>query len=88
MNVDDVFKQAQQLSPDEQEELIQRLSTARDARIVQSDTDNSEHWGRSLIKKLDEIGPIEMKYPEIDDPVEWVQRLRADMPKRRLDDPM
>jgi hypothetical protein len=86
MNVDDVFEQAQQLSPDEQEELIDRLSEMRDARVKRPNTDNSEHWGRSLIKKLDEIGPIEMKYPEIEDPVEWVQRLRADMRKKRLND--
>jgi hypothetical protein len=33
---------------------------------------------------LDEIGPIEMKYPEIEDPVEWVKHLRAEQRRRRL----
>jgi hypothetical protein len=35
---------------------------------------------------MDEIGPIELLYPEIEDPVEWVKHLRAEQRRRRLGD--
>jgi hypothetical protein len=46
--------------------------------------DPEAHWGQSLNRLMDEIGPIEMKYPEIEDPVAWVKRLRSDQRRRRL----
>ena len=33
---------------------------------------------------MDELGPIEMLYPQIEDPVEWVKHLRSEQRKHRL----
>jgi hypothetical protein len=33
---------------------------------------------------MDEIGSIEMKHDEIEDPVEWLKHLRAENRRRRL----
>jgi len=35
-----------------------------------------EHWGKSLVRLLDELGPLEFVDPEITDPVEWVKAQR------------
>src|SRR5262249_15836686 len=51
-----------------------------------SEEQPQEHWGKALNRLLDEIGPIEMKYPEIEDPVEWVKHLRAEERRHRLGD--
>jgi hypothetical protein len=78
-------KQAQALSPQEREELIQRLVMMQSA-ASQAHEDEPVHWGQALNQLLDEIGPIELKYPEIEDPVAWVKHLRAEQRKRRLGD--
>lgn len=82
MTINDILEQAKALTPQERQELIDQLMAMQPAA---SKVDN-EHWGQSLNRLLDEIGPIEMKYPEIEDPVEWVKHLRAEERKRRLGD--
>jgi hypothetical protein len=85
MTLTEVYEQAQQLSVDERRELVKMLvdtlDDAPDASPAQT-----EHWGKRLNALLDEVGPIEMKYPEIEDSVEWVKRLRADQRRQRLGD--
>lgn len=75
MTIDDILEQAQALTPAERQELAERLL----AMPVQAEQTTTSHWGKSLNQLMDEIGSIEMKYPEIEDPVEWVKQIRLDM---------
>ncbi|MEO0562927.1 MAG: hypothetical protein AAF125_12525 [Chloroflexota bacterium] len=81
MTLNEILEQAKTLSPAEQTELAHRLLDMADDHPSAS---TGEHWGQSLNHLMDEIGPIEMKYPEIEDPVEWVKHLRAARRQRRL----
>lgn len=46
-------------------------------------TIESTHWGENVLALLETIGPIELEYPDIDDPVEWVKRVRQDQERGR-----
>ena len=41
-------------------------------------TDEKLKTGPEIVALLEEIGPIETLYPEITDPVEWVEQIRRD----------
>lgn len=80
---------ALKLAPKERLQLIERVASSVEREIEAPPSDEEqpeEHWGKSLNRLMDEIGPIEMKYPEIEDPVEWVKHLRAEERRRRLGD--
>jgi hypothetical protein len=81
MTVREILEQAKALSPAERDELMEQLAALRD---MPDAAQPEEHWGKALNRLMDEIGPIEMKYPEIEDPVEWVKQLRADRRRHRL----
>lgn len=75
MTVLEIMKQAEALSPQERKELVKLLVDSLE--VVRSNpAQNQEHWGQSLLRLLDELGPIEMANPEIEDPVEWVREQR------------
>ncbi len=80
--VAELLERAKALSPQERDELIRELALMQSTTALEGD--ESTHWGQALNQLLDEIGPIEMKYPEIEDPVEWVKHLRAEQHRRRL----
>lgn len=80
MTITEILDLAKTLTPWERKALAILLIDTLD---VPSD-EPEEHWGKSLNKLLDEIGPIEMKYPDIEDPVEWVKHRRAEERRRRL----
>jgi hypothetical protein len=84
MTLADILDQAKALSVQERKELLKLLIDTLDAGEAAPVPE--EHWGKSLNKLLDEIGPIELLYPEIEDPVEWVKHLRAEQRRRRLGD--
>lgn len=87
MTVSDILEQAKTLSQTEIKELTKQLiDLLGNGGPVWEAVDEPEHWGKSLNELLDEIGPIELKYPEIEDPVEWVKHLRAEERKKRLGD--
>jgi len=75
MTVTEIMKQAQKLSPQERKELVLLLVDSLDVEKPDPDAVD-EHWGQSLVRLLNELGPIEMANPEITDPVEWVQEQR------------
>lgn len=79
---------ALKLAPKERLQLIEQIASSveRDLDAASTDEPSEEHWGKSLNRLMDEIGPIEMKYPEIDDPVEWVKHHRSEQRRRRLGD--
>lgn len=78
MTVDEILEQVKTLSAQERLELIERITTLTDESQQAEKTEAEEHWGRSLNRLMDEIGPIELIYPEIEDPVEWVKQIRKD----------
>jgi len=88
MSVTEILEQVKALSLVERDKLFAELQALQNA--VPTDeperVEPEEHWGQSLNRLLDEIGPIEMKYPEIEDPVEWVKHLRAEERRHRLGD--
>jgi hypothetical protein len=85
MTVSEILEQVKTLSPEERDELLRRLVVLQHQPEQGDSSATDEHWGKSLNRLLDDIGPIEMKYPEIDDPVAWAKQLRADS-RRRVGD--
>jgi hypothetical protein len=80
---------ALKLAPRERLHLIERVASSVEREFVappSAEEQPDQHWGRNLLRLLDELGPIEMKYPEIEDPVEWVKQIRRDERKQRLGD--
>ncbi len=80
---------ALQLPPRERLHLIEQVvsSVERDLQptpVPQPPTEG--HWGKMLNQLMDELNPIETKYPEIEDPVEWVKHHRAEQRRQRLGD--
>lgn len=86
MTISAILEQAKALSPQERRELAKLLIDIMDAPQQVEAAESEEHWGKALNRLMDEIGPIEMIYPEIEDPVEWVKHLRAEQRRRRLGD--
>ncbi|MEL6524112.1 MAG: hypothetical protein AAFQ07_00245 [Chloroflexota bacterium] len=81
MTVAELLKQAESLSLEERSELIQKLQS------LQAKPDKREdHWGAKLKDVLQDVGQLDMRYPDIEDPVAWVERLRADQRVNRATD--
>jgi hypothetical protein len=74
---------ALKLSPKERIQLVEHVAASLE-REFDAPPPSEEHWGQALNRLLDELGPIEMLYPEIEDPVEWVKHLRSEGRQRRL----
>jgi hypothetical protein len=88
-SLEEALMLALRLAPKERLQLIEQVASSVEREIEARPSDEEqveEHWGKSLNRLLDEIGPIEMLYPEIEDPVEWVKHLRAEERRRRLGD--
>jgi hypothetical protein len=80
---------ALKLAPKERLQLIERVASSVEREIVATpsgDDQPEQHWGRNLLRLLDDLGSIEMRYPEIEDPVEWVRQIRRDEREQRLGD--
>ena len=86
-SLEEALTLALRLAPKERLQLIEQVASSVEREIEAAPSHEEqpeEHWGKSLNRLLDEIGPIEMLYPEIEDPVEWVKHLRAQERRRRL----
>jgi len=80
---------ALKLAPKERLQLIERVASSveRDIEVaVPSKEQPQGHWGQNLLRLLDELGPIELIHPEIEDPVEWVKQIRREQDQKRLGD--
>ncbi|MCL4248841.1 MAG: hypothetical protein KJ065_11910 [Anaerolineae bacterium] len=89
VSLEEALELALKLAPKERLQLIERVASSieRDIDAAPSAAGQTEeHWGRNLLRLLDKLGPVEMLYPEIEDPVEWVKHLRAEERRRRLGD--
>ncbi len=67
--IDDAFEVAMCLGIKDRLQLIGRIASSVEGEIEVSSIDEMqvmEHWGKSVNKLLDEVGPIELGYPEID----------------------
>src|SRR5258706_14026559 len=51
-----------------------------------ADEQPEEHWGQALNHLLDELGPIDLVDPAIEDSVEWVKAQREKQREQRLGD--
>jgi hypothetical protein len=76
---DNLLSQTEELSTEQLLQLAQVIELTIEKRGVEK-----PHWGKSVVALLRELGPIELKYPEIEDPVEWVKHLRNEEYQRRL----
>jgi hypothetical protein len=83
MTVAEILDQARALSPQERKELAKLLIDTLD---VPSEKQAPEHWGQNLLRLLDELGPIDLIHPEIEDPGEWVKQIRREERQQRLGD--
>ena len=80
--LDEALELALKLSPKERIQLIERVASSVE-REIEVAPPSEEHWGQNLLRLLDELGPIEMVHPEIDDPVEWVKQVRREQEIQR-----
>ncbi len=80
--LDEAFALALRLSPKERIQLIERVASSVE-REIERTPPGKEHWGQNLLRLLDELGPIEMVHPEIEDPVEWVKQVRREQEIQR-----
>lgn len=86
MTITEILEQAKALSVQERKELTKLLIDTLDVPEERKAGEAEEHWGKSLNRLLDEIGPIDLVDPEIEDPVEWVKAQREKQRKQRLGD--
>ena len=84
MTLTDLIKQAQELSPSERAQLLLELHAMQDQPLPHESRKQEEHWGKILLRLLDEMESIELDHPEIEDPVEWVKQIRHDESRQRL----
>ena len=85
MTLIDIMKQAQTLSPQDRKELVKMLVDSLDIENPVSD-EHQGHWGKNMLGMIEKVGPIDLIYPEIEDPVEWVSQIRRVQRLIRLDD--
>jgi len=86
MSVAEILEQVKALSVAERKEVAKAVIDLLDAPQEKRENVLDEHWGRNLVRLLDEIGPIELIHPEIEDAVEWVKTTRREARQRRLGD--
>lgn len=86
MTITEILDQAKALSPQERKELAKMLIDTLDVLPEQKSDKSEEHWGKKVLRLLDEVGPIEFIHPEIEDPVEWVKQVRREQRQKRLGD--
>jgi len=86
MPLSEILEQAKALSPRERRELAKLLIDTLHTPSPPEAAEPEAHWGQNLLRLVDEVGPIDLIYPEIEDPVEWVKQIRRDQQQRRRED--
>lgn len=80
MTITDILEQVKTLSPQERDELVHQLLAMRENTPVQR---AKLKTGAEIVAMLEEMGPIDLIYPDIEDPVEWVKQIRRDQAQKR-----
>jgi len=78
--LDDTLALALKLSPKERIRLIEQVASSveREIESVPAQPEQSEeHWGQALVNLIKSLDLSEWEAMDIDDPVEWVKRLRS-----------
>ena len=89
VSLEEALALALKLAPKERLQLIERVASSVEHDIESAGPDKPQpvgHWGQNLLRLLDELGPIDLIHPEIEDPVEWVKAQREKERKQRLGD--
>jgi hypothetical protein len=89
VSLDEALALALKLPTKERLQLIEQVASPveRDIDTAAPEQPRSEgHWGQNLQRLLDELGPIELDHPEIEDPVEWLKQIRLEQDQMRLGD--
>lgn len=76
--LDEALAIALKLSPRERLQLIERVASSMEHEINPPAAKPTEHWGKSLNQLLDSLDMSEWQVMDIDDPVEWVKKQRAE----------
>lgn len=82
MSVTEILEQIRAMSREERDALLVEIQAMQ---AEQETTKPEEHWGQNLLRLLDELPPVELAHPEIEDPVEWVETIRREARQRRMD---
>lgn len=82
---DQALALALNLSPAERLQLIEQVASSLERDFGAAPTQN-EHWGQALLRLLDTLDMQDWQVLEIDDPVEWVNKLREQERHERLGD--
>ena len=77
---------ALKLEPKERLQLIEQLAVSLTHDVEMPLEEIEPHWGKNLQRVIDEIGIVELDYPEIEDSVDWVKHIRNVQDKKRLSD--
>jgi len=88
-SLEEALALALKLAPKERLQLIERVASSVEHELEAATPDKPQsegHWGQNLLRLLDELGPIELIHPEIEDPVEWVKQIRREQDQKRLGD--
>jgi hypothetical protein len=89
VQLEEALALALKLAPRERLQLIERVASSVEHDIEGAAPDRRQpegHWGQNLLRLLDELGPIDLIHPEIEDPVEWVKQIRQEQDEKRLGD--
>ncbi len=89
VSLEEALALALKLAPRERLQLIERVASSVEHDIESAAPDKPQpegHWGENLLRLLDELGPIDLIHPEIEDPVEWVKQIRREQNQKRLGD--
>lgn len=86
VEIADILEQVKKLSHQQRKELTKQMIDLLDNSQPTAFPPQQQHWGHALNQLLDEIGPIDLIMPEIEDPVEWVKALREQERNHRLGD--
>jgi hypothetical protein len=78
----EVVALALKLAPKERLQLIEQVAASVE-RENGTPPSSNEHWGQNLLRLLDEMEPVELIHPEIEDPVEWVKQIRREQEQKR-----
>jgi len=85
MTVAELLHEAYTLNPQERKTLAKLLIDSLDVPTRPDFAEiPDEHWGKSLNQLMEEIGTIEMRYPDIEDPVVWAKYHRAEQRRQRF----
>lgn len=86
MTLVEILEQVKSLNQHDRKELVKYVIDTLDEPAPKPPVDPNFHWGQNLLRLLDELEPIELIHPEIEDPVEWVKQIRREKREKRLGD--